>query len=72
MAERILYNDEQGHLCMIIPFAESGLTTMETALKDVPTGLPFRIVDEADLPQDGSPFETWYVDNADLTDGVGA
>ncbi|MBK5962462.1 hypothetical protein CCR97_30365 [Rhodoplanes elegans] len=41
------------------------------AAKDVPAGLPFRIVDAADLPVDRGDRELWTVDAADLTDGVG-
>jgi hypothetical protein len=42
---------------------------MAIAIKDVPAGRPFKIVDAADLPD--APIETWTVDDADLTDGVG-
>jgi hypothetical protein len=40
------------------------------AIKDVPAGRPFKIIDESELPQD-VPQEAWAVDEADLTDGIG-
>ena len=42
---------------------------MAIAIKDVPQGRPFKIVDESELPAE--PQETWTVDDADLTDGIG-
>lgn len=44
------------------------LDTMSTAIKDVPLGVPFIIVDESDLPD--APQETWIVDFSE-PDGVG-
>jgi hypothetical protein len=43
---------------------------MAIAIKDVPAGRPFKIIDESELPQD-VPQEAWVVDEADLTDGIG-
>ena len=40
------------------------------AVKDLPAGKPFKIIDAADLPQD-APQEAWVVNEAELTDGVG-
>lgn len=42
------------------------------AAKDVPVGKPFKIVDVADIPSDRSERAAWEVDEALLTDGVGA
>lgn len=42
------------------------------AAKDVPAGKPYKIVSEADVPSDRSQRAAWTVDDADLTDGVGA
>lgn len=56
---------------MIIPTPEA-LTThniMEIAIKDVPAGKPFKIIDASELPDE--PQESWDVDESDLTDGVG-
>lgn len=42
---------------------------MAIAIKDVPAGKKFKIVDASALPD--APQETWAVDEADLTDGIG-
>jgi len=61
-------------VAVIIParFEDCGLTIEEIAAKDVPTGLPYKIVDVVDIPTDRSQRAAWTVDEADLTDGVGA
>lgn len=74
--KRIIYQttDENGNVgvAIIIPWLGSGLTVEQIALKDVPTGKPFKIVDVADIPADRSDRNAWSVDPALLTDGVGA
>lgn len=45
---------------------------MLIAAKDVPFGRPYKVVDMAELPQDRSNRNVWTVDDAILTDGVGA
>lgn len=72
MDKRILYQNEDGGVSIIIPADECGLTVEEIAAKDVPTGKPYKIVDVADIPEDRSYRDAWVVDEADLTDGVGA
>ena len=39
------------------------------AIKDVPAGKPFKIIDSSELPD--APQETWVINEAELTDGVG-
>jgi len=54
----------------IAVMAPSGvLSVEETALKDVPTGVPFFIVERIELPTE--PQETWIVDFSN-PDGYGA
>ena len=69
---RIIFKQENGTVAVIIPTPEAleqhGI--MAIAIKDVPAGKPFKIVDAADLPD--APQEAWVVDEADLTDGVGS
>jgi hypothetical protein len=48
------------------------MTVEEIAAKDVPIGKPYKIVDVADIPTDRQLRDAWTVDEADLTDGVGA
>ncbi|MES1989274.1 MAG: hypothetical protein V4440_14815 [Pseudomonadota bacterium] len=69
--QRIIYKNDNGGVSVIIP-AECGLTIEEIALKDVPTGKPFKIVDTVDIPSDRELRHAWTVDEALLTDGVGA
>ena len=72
MSQVIIYNQDGGKVAVVVPTPEALAShgIMAIALKDVPTGKPFKIVDEADLPSE--PQELWVVDEADLTDGVGA
>ena len=72
MTTRIIYQTPDGGVAIIIPAPDCGLTVDEIAAKDVPTGLPYRIIDAADLPTDRSERDLWAVDAAILTDGVGA
>jgi hypothetical protein len=55
-----------------VAFEACGLTVEEIAAKDVPTGLPYKIVDATDIPSDRTMRDQWSVGVADLTDGVGA
>ena len=71
MNERIIYQNADGGVAIIIP-CECGLTIEQIAEKDVPTGLPYKIVDAADIPTDRTSRNDWFVDAADLTDGVGS
>jgi hypothetical protein len=70
---RIIYKNDQGGVSVIIPTQEAleqhGIQAI--AIKDVPAGKPFKIVDAADIPSDRSERDAWTVDEADLTDGVG-
>ena len=71
MDQRIIYQNDDGGVAIIIP-GDCGLTIEEIAAKDVPTGKPYKIVDVADIPVDRELRNAWTVDEADLTDGVGA
>ncbi len=72
MPKVIIYNQDDGIPAVVIPAPEV-LTThsiMEIAIKDVPAGKPFKIIDDNELPKDVLQ-EAWVVDDLDLTDGVG-
>lgn len=71
MDKRIIYQNEDGGMAIIIP-ADCGLTIEEIAAKDVPTGAPYKIVNAAEIPTDRTDRDTWQVDPATLTDGIGA
>jgi hypothetical protein len=70
---RIIYNQDNGVVAVIIPSPEAleqhGIQAI--AIKDVPAGKPFKIVDASDIPSDRSEREAWTVDESELTDGIG-
>lgn len=72
MGEVIVYNQPNGVLAVIHPNPDCGLTIAQIAAKDVPFGLPYKIIDSADVPTDRRWRNSWTADNSDLTDGVGA
>jgi hypothetical protein len=70
---RIIFKNDQGGVSVIIPSPEAleqhGIQAI--AIKDVPSGRKFKLVDAADIPSDRSDRDAWTVDEADLTDGIG-
>jgi hypothetical protein len=70
---RIIFLQDNGVVAVLIPTPEAleqhGI--MAIAIKDVPYGKKFKIIDAADIPSDRSERDAWTVDEADLTDGVG-
>lgn len=73
MTQRIIFKNDDGGISIIIPTQEAldlhGIQAI--AIKDVPAGKPFKIVDAANIPTDRTERDAWTVDEADLTDGVG-
>jgi hypothetical protein len=73
MTQVIIYNQYNGVVAVIIPTPEAlekyGIQAI--AIKDVPAGRKFKLVDAADIPSDRSERDAWTVDEADLTDGIG-
>jgi hypothetical protein len=70
MSKRIIYQSDIGGGAVIIP-CDCGMTIEQIAVKDVPAGKPFKIVDASTIPTDRSERDAWTVDEADLTDGIG-
>jgi hypothetical protein len=70
----IIYKQDNGVVAIIRPTEEAlNLYGIEAiALKDVPAGKPYKIVDASEVPTDRSQRNAWTVDDAELTDGVGA
>jgi hypothetical protein len=70
---RIIYKNNEGGVSVIIPTEEAleqhGIEAI--AIKDVPSGRKFKLIDAADIPSDRSERDAWTVDEADLTDGIG-
>lgn len=57
MNSRILYPTDDGGVAVIVP-AES----LELAMRDIPSGKPYLIVDAADIPTDRSFRNAWVAD----------
>ena len=70
----IIYQQDNGAVAVVRPTEEAlalyGIDAI--AQKDVPAGKPYKIIDASEVPTDRSMRNAWTVDEADLTDGVGA
>lgn len=68
----IIYKNDDGGVSVIHPtpeaLAQYGIEAI--ALKDVPSGKPYKIIDASELPSRETRNQ-WDVDEADLTDGFG-
>lgn len=56
---RIIYPTPEGGVAIIIPAVECGLTIEQIAAKDVPAGVPFRIVEAETIPTDRTFRNAW-------------
>lgn len=72
MSKCIVYQGEDSLAVVLMPAPNCGLTVEQIALKDVPFGKPFKMIDVSDLPADLTQRSAWIVEDADLTDGIGA
>ncbi len=72
MNQFIIYKQDNGVVAVVTPAPEclKTRTILEIAIKDVPAGKPFKIVNISELPQD-VPQEAWVIDDEDMNDGVG-
>ncbi len=64
MNQRIIYSTPEGGVAIIIPAPDCGLTIEEIAAKDVPAGVPFKIVDVSDIPTDRTFRNAWEYNEA--------
>jgi hypothetical protein len=71
MTQVIIFLQDSGIPAVVMPTQEAldAHGIMAIAIKDVPAGRPFKIINAADLPTE--PQEAWVIDEADLTDGIG-
>ena len=58
----IIYPNPNGGICLVIPTGE--LSIEEVAAKDVPAGVPYKIVDGDELPEDHTFFNAWEYKDA--------
>lgn len=68
MSKVVVFINDKGTASVVYPTPEAielyGLEAV--ALKDVPAGKPFKIIDVSEVPEGD-----WTIDPATLTDGVG-
>ena len=69
MEQRIIFSEETG-ISVITPTGE--LSLEETALKDVPSGVKYKIINASDLPANRDFRDAWEFDFTTDFDGVGA
>ena len=69
---RIIFRNDDGRACIIIPADKETRTVDEIAKKDVPTGKKYKIVEDSDIPSNRDFRNAWTVDESDLTDGEGS
>ncbi len=72
---RVIYKDAtSGRVVVVVPapaaVAKHGIEAI--AQKDVPAGVPYKIVSVDDIPSDRTFRNAWDIDAALLTDGVGS
>ena len=59
MTQRIIYQTDEGGVAVIVPAEECGLTIEAIAAKDVPQGVPFKIVEADTIPSDRTFRNAW-------------
>ena len=73
MTQVIIYQNDEGGVSVVHPTVEAlsiyGIEAV--AIKDVPAGKPFKIIDASEIPTDRTERNLWTIDPALLTDGVG-
>lgn len=62
MNKRIIYKTAEGGVAIIVPAPNTGLTIQQIAAKDVPHGVPYEIVDVADIPEDRTFRNAWTLE----------
>ena len=72
MTQRIIYQNNDGGVSIIIPTPEAlqTLTIDDIAKKDVPAGVAYKIVDATDIPEDRTFRGAWEA-NITEPDGIG-
>lgn len=73
MNQVVIYQNDQGGIAIVRPTEDclQQHTIQAIAIKDVPAGKPFKIVDASEVPTDRTCRDSWTVEESELTDGVG-
>lgn len=59
MNQRVIYPTPDGGVAILVPVPDCGLTLDEIIAKDVPPGVPYKIIDAADIPTDRTFRNAW-------------
>jgi len=59
MNQRIIYLNDEGKVCIVVPAPDSNLTIEQIAAKDVPAGKTYKIVDVSEIPEDRTFRGAW-------------
>lgn len=59
-------------VAVMSPSTKCGLTLEQIALKDVDAGVPYKIVEDSEVPTDRTFRDAWEIDPAICDSGVGA
>ena len=70
---KIIYKNENGGVSIITPTQEAleQMSIIELAQKDVPTGLPYKIVEDSEIPTDRTFRDAWVLDESTVWSGAG-
>lgn len=63
MNKRIIYPNDDGGISIIVP-----TESVEAAMKDIPAGKPYKIIDVADVPTDRTFRDAWTADFTEVTE----
>ena len=63
MNSRIIYPNDDGGISIIVP-----TESVEAAMKDIPAGKPYKIIDAADVPADREFRNAWTADFTEVTE----
>lgn len=68
MNQRIIFPNSEGTVCVLIPTGE--ISVNEVSRKDVPAGVPYLVINAADIPTDRTFRSAWQADFSN-PDGYG-
>lgn len=57
--KRIIYENDQGGISIVIPAPGTDLTLQEVIDKSVPYGVAFKVVDQSEIPTDRTFRDAW-------------
>ena len=64
----VIYTNQSGGVSILVPTGE--LSVEEVACKDVPAGIPYKIVESSDIPNDRTFRDAWELEIVE-PDGYG-